>query len=93
MVLNYLKVLWLYFALEICARSEVSRAMTRDDISQVLIGSGLETFVFGCCCGTALLVSMGELCVCTEQSWLQFVVALGIAFCFGLVHGKLCIGC
>ena len=27
------------FALEICARSEVLRAMTRDDISQVLVAA------------------------------------------------------
>ena len=67
--------------------------MTRDDFVPS-IGSDLETFVFGCCCGTVLFVSIGELCVVLEQSWLQFVVAMGIvASCIGLVHGKLCIGC
>ena len=78
MVLNYLKVLWLYFALEICARSEVLRAMTRDDFVPS-IGSCLETFVFGCCCGTVSIASVNGRALCAEQSWLQFVVALGIA--------------
>ena len=63
MVLNCLKVLWLYFALEICARSEVLRAMTRDDFVPS-IGSDLETFVFGCCCGTVSFVSMESSVFC-----------------------------
>ena len=65
--------------------------MTRDDFVPS-IGSDHGAFVFGCYCDTVLFVSIGELCVYAEQSWLQFVVAMGIASCIGLVHGKLCIG-
>ena len=64
--------------------------MTRDDFVPS-IGSDLELYV-GCCCGTVLFVSMESSVFVLEQSWLQFVVAMGIASCIGLVHGKLCIG-
>ena len=66
--------------------------MTRDDFVPS-IGSDHGAFVFGCCCGTVLFVSMESSVFVLEQSWLQFVVAMGIASCIGLVHGKLCIGC
>ena len=65
------------------------RAMTRDKcMSQELVVTW--SFMLVGCCGT-VFASM-ESSVFAEQSWLQFVVAMGIASCIGLVHGKLCIG-
>ena len=65
-----LKVLWLFCISNLLAGSEEVKAMTRDDFVPS-IGSDHGAFVFDCCCGTVLHVSMGELCVYAEQSWLQ----------------------
>ena len=59
-------------------------------MSQVLVVTWSELYV-GCCCGTVLFVSM-ESSVCMLSNPGYSVVALGIASCIGLDHGKLCIG-
>ena len=68
--------------------------MTRDDFVPS-IGSDHGAFVFGGCCGTVSIACVnGKLRVScwSNAGYSSYVVALGIAFCFWLVHGKLCIG-